>query len=134
MEFTGTITDVYELRSGTSSHGNAWESQDYRIEDRGQQYSQSLVFNVFGHDRIGGFNIRKGDALTASLSFETHDYNGRTFTKIKCYRVTHNPETTFEPQQQQPQQSVPDALKNAQPYEAPKKQPSGSTEDSELPF
>lgn len=132
MEFTGTITDVYELRSVTSSHGNAWESQDYRIEDRGQQYNQSLVFNVFGHDKIEGFKIRKGDTLTVSLSFETHDYNGHAFNKIKCYRVTHNPEMTFEPQQ--PQQSVPDALKKAKPYEVPKQQPSDSTEDSELPF
>ncbi|MEO0972602.1 MAG: DUF3127 domain-containing protein [Pseudomonadota bacterium] len=86
MELTGRITHVLEEKSGTSSRGE-WRKQEYVIEIPGD-YPKQVCFMVWG-DRIDQFQIEEGQELTVHVDLESREYNGRWYTDVKAWRVSH---------------------------------------------
>lgn len=86
MDFQGKITAIEPKNTGVSSNG-PWTSQSFVIEETGQQYPQSLVFRLFGEDKIKQFDIQLGKVYKISVDFKSREYNGRHFTNINAWNV-----------------------------------------------
>ena len=104
MEIAGRITQVLTFRNGVSQRtGNAWASQQYVIEEDGVQYPQSLLFEVFGQDKIQQYHLAVGQMVKVSFSMRTRTYNGKVYNDTpRAYNVV--PLQPQQPQAYQPQQ------------------------------
>ena len=100
MDFKGVIKKVLPIKSGVSKNGNNWVSQDFVIEEVGQRYNQSIVFNVFGQDKIDQFQLAEGLVITAQLDFQTNEYQEKFYNRVTCFNVIHEGAKTT--QQTQP--------------------------------
>lgn len=119
MDFKGVIKKVLPIKSGVSKNGNNWVSQDFVIEEVGQRYNQSIVFNVFGQDKIDQFQLAEGLVITAQLDFQTNEYQEKFYNRVTCFNVIHEGAKTTQQtqpantgsqstsQQAAPQQTVP---------------------------
>lgn len=99
MDFKGVIKKVLPANSGTKN-GKNWVSQDFVIEEVGQRYNQSIVFNVFGQERIDSFQLVEGLMVTVQLDFNTNEWQGKFYNRITCFNVIHEGAKTT--QQTQP--------------------------------
>lgn len=100
MDFKGIIIKVFPIKSGVSkTSGKEWTSQDYLIEEFKQQYCQSIVFNVFGQDRIDKFQLQEGQMVTVSLDFKANEWQEKFYNRVTCYNVIHESATTAQPTQ-----------------------------------
>lgn len=82
---TGLITEVREKREGISAAGRAWAVQEYVLQSSGE-YQKSLLFEVFGDERINRFNIQKGDMVTIACDVESRQWRDRYITSVKAFR------------------------------------------------
>lgn len=118
MEIAGRITQVLTFRNGVSQRtGNAWASQQYVIEEDGVQYPQSLLFEVFGQDKIQQYHLAVGQMVKVSFSMRTRTYNGKVYNEIpRAFNVTPlQPVQQYQPQpQQQYQPQQPQAPQSPQ--------------------
>lgn len=131
ITFKGVIRKAFPKASGVSQRtGSSWSSQEFLIEEEGQQYNQSLVFKVFGEDRLASLSLNEGDRVTAYLNFSTRPWQDRVFTQIDCYKVVREGEEA--PTQQQGQAPAQQAAPTAQPA-APAPQPSVSAQQQAAP-
>ena len=130
MDFKGVIKKALPVKSGVSQKGNNWVSQDFVIEEVGQRFNQSIVFNVFGQDKIDQFQLTEGLMVTVQLDFQVNEWNGKFFNHVACYNVLHESTNTAQPTQAAPTNSQP-----AQPQVAPQ-QPAQSQQEQtdDLPF
>ncbi|MBR1712063.1 MAG: DUF3127 domain-containing protein [Alloprevotella sp.] len=88
MDITGKIITALEPRSGTSARsGQEWKSQEFVIEWMENQYPRHCCFRVFGADRLAQLNLQVGQEYTVSLDIDAHEYNGRWFNDINCWRA-----------------------------------------------
>ena len=118
MDFKGVIKKVLPANSGTKN-GKNWVSQDFVIEEVGQRYNQSIVFNVFGQERIDLFQLTEGLMVTVQLDFNTNEWQGKFYNRVTCFNAIHEGAKTTQqtqsantgsqstPQQVAPQQTVP---------------------------
>ena len=113
MDFKGVIKKVLPANSGTKN-GKDWVSQDFVIEEVGQRYNQSIVFNVFGQERIDSFQLAEGLMVTVQLDFNTNEWQGKFYNRVTCFNVIHEgAKTTQQTQsanigsQSTPQQAAP---------------------------
>lgn len=127
MDFKGVIKKVLPANSGVSKKGNRWVSQDFVIEEVGNRYNQSIVFNIFGQDNIDRFQLAEGLMVTVQLDFRANEWNEKFYNGVTCYNVTHEGADAGHPSQgvtekgqQTPQQSVPTRQ--------------GQSDDDDLPF
>lgn len=91
MDFKGIIIKVFPIKSGVSkTSGKEWTSQDYLIEEFKQQHCQSIVFNVFGKERIDKFQLQEWQMVTVSLDFKAKEWNEKYFNGVTCYNVVHD--------------------------------------------
>ena len=130
MELNGKIIFILPAQSGVSQKsGNSWMTQTYVLETEGQ-YPKKVPFEVFGEDRIKQFNIQLGDEATIQFDIEGSEYQGKWYTRIKCYNYTKKG-LFANVQQPQPQPTViyPD-----RPQPAPQPQPQQNNDASDLPF
>lgn len=115
MQITGIIKHAMPQTSGTSKRtGNPWVAQQFVIEEQNVQYPQSLLFQVFGQDKLQQFALREGDVVTVSFSMRVREYNGKQYNDTPlAYSVQRvqpqqgfapMPQQQVAPQQQQPQQ------------------------------
>ena len=115
MQITGIIKQAMPQTSGTSKRtGNPWVAQQFVIEEQNVQYPQSLLFQVFGQDKLQQFALREGDVVTVSFSMRVRDYNGKLYNDTPlAYSVQRvqpqqgfapMPQQQGAPQPQQPQQ------------------------------
>ena len=110
MQITGKITTVLQPEQGTSKRsGTQWMSQKYVIEEVGVRYPQSLVFKVFGQDKIQQFNIQVGQMLTVSFSVRAHRWKDKWYNDDPVA-------FSVAPVQQQPQYQQP-YQQPQQPYQ-----------------
>lgn len=117
MEIAGRITQVLTFRNGVSQRtGNAWASQQYVIEEDGVQYPQSLLFEVFGQDKIQQYHLAVGQMVKVSFSMRTRTYNG------KVYNDTPRAFNVVPLQPQQPQAYQPQQQYQQQQYQQPAQQ------------
>ena len=85
MELQGKVIAVMDPRSGESARGK-WMSQDYVIETH-DNFPRTMVFNIFGEDRIKQFNIQAGEEIVVSFDIDAHEYNGRWFNNIRAWNI-----------------------------------------------
>ena len=104
MEISGRIKQVLAQKNGVSQRtGNAWASQQYVIEEDGVQYPQSLLFEVFGPDKIQQYHLAVGQMVKVSFSMRIRNYNGKVYNEIpRAFNVV--PLQPQQPQAYQPQQ------------------------------
>ena len=139
MEIAGRITQVLTFRNGVSQRtGKAWASQQYVIEEDGVQYPQSLLFEVFGQDKIQQYHLAVGQMVKVSFSMRTRTYNGKVYNEIpRAFNVTplqpQQPVQQYQPQPQQYQQ--PQYQQPQQQYQPQQPQaPQPPQQPSALPF
>lgn len=141
MEISGRIKQVLAQKNGVSQRtGNAWASQQYVIEEDGVQYPQSLLFEVFGPDKIQQYHLVVGQMVKVSFSMRIRNYNGKVYNEIpRAFNVTplqpQQPVQQYQPQPQQyqqPQYQQPQQQYQPQQPQAPQspQQPQGGV----LPF
>jgi hypothetical protein len=126
MEVQGKIIAVLPIKSGTSSSGKQWTTQEYVLEIGGQ-YPKHVCFEVFG-DKIGEFGIQLGDELNVSFDIDARQWKDRWFNSVKAYKVNH----LSSEQPQQPQQQQPKEAEIFPPKQEEKQEPIQGAED--LPF
>lgn len=104
MQITGIIKQAMPQTSGTSKRtGNPWVAQQFVIEEQNVQYPQSLLFQVFGQDKLQQFALREGDVVTVSFSMRVREYNGKLYNDTPlAYSVQRvQPQQGFAPMPQQ---------------------------------
>lgn len=77
----GKIVSVLAPKTGVSSRGNEWVSQDFVIED---DKGEKLAFNVFGQDKINEYNLSVGAKASVTVNVESREWQGKWFTSAKC--------------------------------------------------
>ena len=87
MKFNGKIISVCEPKQGISQRsGKEWKAQDFVLETTDEN-PQSIVFNVFGEDKINELDIQAGDNVTVDLTVTAKEYNGRWFNNIQLVDI-----------------------------------------------
>lgn len=146
MQITGIIKQAMPQTNGTSKRtGNPWVAQQFVIEEQNVQYPQSLLFQVFGQDKLQQFALREGDVVTVSFSMRVREYNGKLYNDtplaFSVQRVQYQqgfapmPQQQVAPQQQQqgfaPQQQQGYAPQPQQQMYTPQY---GNTNPNAVPF
>lgn len=132
MELNGRIIAVLPAQSGVSKNtGKPWMTQQFVIETEGQ-YPKKVPFEVFGDDRIKQFNIQLGDEATIQFDIEGSEYQGKWYTRIKCFGYTKKGLFANEQPRQEPTPQT--VIYPDKPQPAPPPQPQQSNNADDLPF
>lgn len=87
MDVSGKIIAVLPMQEGIGkTSGNPWKSQSYVLETQ-EQFPRKICFEVFGEDRIKSNPCAVDDIVTVSFDIDSHEYNGRWFTRIRAWRI-----------------------------------------------
>ncbi len=124
MNISGKVVQVLPIQTGTSKAGNPWQKQEFILE-QGGQYPRKVCISLFGD------NVAKipqvGQDVMVSVDIDSREFNGRWYTEIKAWNITH---TGAQPAAPAPQQAATaPAAAPAQPQPAPQ---AGVADD--LPF
>ncbi|WKK85132.2 DUF3127 domain-containing protein [Marivirga arenosa] len=84
MELKGKVIDILPEEKGQGKNGE-WRKQSYIIETQ-EQYPKKVCAEAWG-DKIDGFNIKKGEELTAKINIDSREYNGKWYTNVKIWSV-----------------------------------------------
>lgn len=87
MNLQGTIIAVLPTRSGTSANGKAWACASYVLEIPGT-FTRHMAFEVFGEDKINGFDIKVGEQLSVDFEIDAHQWQDKWFNSIRAWNVT----------------------------------------------
>ena len=87
LEISGKIIQKLPKQSGVGKTGNNWQKQEFVMETN-EQYPKKICIQLWGDkiDELERINI--GDPLTASISIESREFNGRWYTDIRAWRLT----------------------------------------------
>lgn len=118
MEIIGTIKEVFQAQSGTSSKGNAYTTQTILIT-YGDQYPKDLALTLMNKnvDTYGAY-LRPGQKLKFSFDASSREYNGRFYTECTVWKV----ESLQAQPQAQPYQAAPMPAPAPMPTAAPQPQ------------
>ena len=106
LQFTGKVTKILPVTSGTSQSGKAWSSQQFVVTEDVSQYPQSACFQIFGEKCT---TPAVGSSVTVHFNLKANEYNGRVFTNIDAWKIDvsggvsqppkpiSTPEQRFEP-------------------------------------
>lgn len=89
MEFTGIITEVSVIASGTSQAGKEWRRADYVLtyDNSRPEYPKAIAFSVM-NDRINELNLQKGGSYKVEVDFSVREHEGRTFMSATAWKAT----------------------------------------------
>ena len=134
MDIVGKIIQVLPPQEGVSkSTGNPWRIQSYVLETQ-EQYPKKICFELFGEERINSNKCALGDVVTVSFDIESHEYNGRWFTRVRAWRVQQG---VVAPGTSAPAATAPAAAPAAAPMSAAAanvEKFDASDEGTDLPF
>ena len=126
MNISGKVVQVLPIQTGTSKAGNPWQKQEF-VLDQGGQYPRKVCISLFGD------NVAKipqvGQVVMVSVDIDSREFNGRWYTEIKAWNITHTGAQQTAPAPQQV--ATAPAAAPAQPQPAPAPQ-AGVADD--LPF
>ncbi len=128
MELKGKVVDILPEEKGQGRNGE-WRKQSYIFETQ-EQYPKKVCAEVWG-DKIDGFNIKKGEELTAKINIDSREFNGKWYTNVKIWSIDRASDGNVG--------GVPNAQNDNYPPQAtggasgPQETPPPS-EDDELPF
>lgn len=124
MNISGKVVQVLPIQTGTSKAGNPWQKQEF-VLDQGGQYPRKVCISLFGD------NVAKipqvGQDVMVSVDIDSREFNGRWYTEIKAWNITHTGAQQAAPAPQQV--ATAPAAAPAQPQPAPQ---AGAADD--LPF
>lgn len=84
----GVITHALPPRSGKSRDGNDYTCAEYVIEEQGLRWPRSLVFAVFGSERIGQMALREGEYVRVSFDTRARQGgDGRFHNTVRAYKA-----------------------------------------------
>lgn len=121
----GRISDMSEVKSGTSQSGNQWQRMTLTLEIPGFQGSVTKqVFQVFGEAVNDVLLFGIGDKVEVSWSMYAREWNGRLYNNVDLVKIKSQVDSQPNPAQ-------------ADPAPAPQPQmfdENGETPDNDLPF
>lgn len=83
----GKITNIGEVKTGEGQHGK-WASQQWVVEEEGQQYPEKWVLETFGEDNIKKFDIHEGDVVEVSYEARCREKDGKFYGSNRAWEVT----------------------------------------------
>lgn len=83
----GTVVSALERRSGVSSAGKEWASQDFVIQEAGSE--DKMKFNVFGADNLANYNLKAGSEIEATIVVTAREYQGKWYLDARAISCTN---------------------------------------------
>lgn len=126
ITFTGRVSAVLPVESGTSASGKSWSRQTIVITEENVQYPASIAVTLFNSELVG--TVAAGETITAHLSVKASEYQGRYFNNISAWKIERTGSAAPVPTAGNTANSYP----AAQSAPAPAPQPACRQDD--LPF
>ena len=82
---TGRLTNIGERVEGDSARGH-WTKQLIVIETM-EQYPKKVALQLWGDDVEKADVLNLGDTLTADISIEIREFNGRWYTDVRARNI-----------------------------------------------
>lgn len=88
MKFTGKITRVMDVQTGTSEKGNEWKKQTIVVtdDDPNVAYPDEVVLDLW-NDRIPEQPLEVGQHVEVFFSVRTRSYNEKLFNDYNVFRI-----------------------------------------------
>lgn len=83
VKVKGVIEKALERKSGVSSSGKSWASQEFVIKEDNERQT-ILCFEVFGEETLAELNLQVGKNVELSCVIECREWNGKYYTKLKA--------------------------------------------------
>ena len=137
IEIIGTITNILPKVTGTSQKGD-WSKQEYviNVEGENEQYPRTICFQIFGEEKINTAALQVNERVRVHLDIACHEYNGKFYNQISCWRVDRNNEQQANQglfSSQAPQQFSPQANNQRTPQRGNAQQQTEGSPNA-LPF
>lgn len=126
ITFTGRVSAVLPVDSGTSASGKSWRKQTIVITEENVQYPASIAVTLFNSELVG--TVAAGETITAHLAVKASEYQGRYFNNISAWKIERTGSAVPAPTAGNTANSYP----AAQSATAPAPQPAYRKDD--LPF
>lgn len=85
ITFTGRVSAVLPVDSGTSASGKSWRKQTIVITEENVQYPASIAVTLFNSELVG--TVAAGETITVHLSVKASEYQGRYFNNISAWKI-----------------------------------------------
>lgn len=126
ITFTGRVSAVLPVESGTSASGKSWSRQTIVITEENVQYPASIAVTLFNSELVG--TVAAGETITAHLAVKASEYQGKYYNNISAWEIERTVSAA----------PVPTAGNSAEPYHAaqsaPAPVPQPACRQDDLPF
>ena len=85
----GKVIAIGEIKTGESQRGK-WSSQQWVVEEQGQQYPEHWVLETFGEDNINKFDLHVGDMVEVRYTARSTEKNGSYYPSNRPWGVVKN--------------------------------------------
>lgn len=93
----GRISEMSEVKSGTSANGYEWQRMTLTLEIPGFQGAVTKqVFQVSGDDVNDVLRYSIGDKVEVTWSMYAREWNGRWYNNVDLVKIKHQEETRQE--------------------------------------
>ena len=85
----GTISDMSEVRTGTSMSGKEWERMDLILEIPGYQGAvYKMVFSVSGENVKKVLLLNRGDSVEIGFTVHAREWNGKWYNNVEAVKIS----------------------------------------------
>ena len=87
--FTGPITDMGTIETGTTKSGKEWRKREFVIEHESGNYPKIVSMAAMNSacDHLDQFDV--GDVVQVEVSVESRkSSSGKYYTNINCFKVS----------------------------------------------
>lgn len=85
ITFTGRVSAVLPVESGTSASGKSWSRQTIVITEENVQYPASIAVTLFNSELVG--TVAAGETITVHLSVKASEYQGKYYNNISAWKI-----------------------------------------------
>tara|TARA_R110000824_G_scaffold128930_1_gene290020 strand:+ start:41 stop:352 length:312 start_codon:yes stop_codon:yes gene_type:complete len=94
MKIIGKLVQKFEVETGTSKSGKAWEKQSILIEQSGTEYNKAVVVSFFG-DKVKNLrDIEVGSDISVSINLSSREFKGKYYHNIDGWFIAKLGEQT----------------------------------------
>lgn len=86
MNIQGKFVKLGTLTEGTSARG-AWRKQELIIQTE-EQYPKTVCLTCWGDTIDSIANLTDGDRVSANISIESREFNGKWYTDVRAFSVS----------------------------------------------
>lgn len=87
MQLNATIIKILEPVEGTSANGNNWRKRQFVIEERKNEYPESVVLTAFGSRAEEVANMAEGQSGTFFFDLKAREYNGKWYLDANFFKA-----------------------------------------------